>query len=78
MTWLGPSLFFSTTPAVFGYGLHGVLRASDRVWTWVALGVAGVELILWCLALCSHPVLLLTVGLAAGITFALKYIADHC
>jgi hypothetical protein len=78
LAWLGPSLVLSTCPAVFGYGLHAFRRAGDRAWTWVALAVAVLEFGLWCLLLCAQPVFLGTIGLAAGVIFALKYILDHC
>lgn len=47
MNWLGPSLIMGSCPLGFGYGLHALRRAPERVAAQVAFAWLLVEFLLW-------------------------------
>ena len=46
MTWLGPSVIFTSVPLGFGYAVHALVNARDRVFAIGSLALAGAELLL--------------------------------
>jgi hypothetical protein len=62
---------------VVGYAVHAVLRSPDRGWGYVALVLAGVEFVGWCLILAAQPIFFVTVSLSAGVIFAVKQVLDQ-
>ena len=49
MEWLGPGLIFLSPPAAFGFAVHAWHWASDRWAAVLAIGLTGVELLMWVL-----------------------------